>query len=92
LFARRSPKRIAQAKKAGSANAGGSNVGALAAGKALAVIREFTFSMVSVAKMEAMQKQALVHIPRNKARQSDSKMPLIPVTTVPVIPIQKNHP
>ncbi|MCW2311919.1 glutaredoxin [Rhodoferax antarcticus] len=33
-----------------------------------------------------------VHIPGNKASQSDSKMPLIPVTTVPVIPIQKRNP
>ena len=35
---------------------------------------------------------SVLHIPRNKASQSDSKMPLIPVTTVPVIPIQKSHP
>jgi hypothetical protein len=33
-----------------------------------------------------------LHIPDNKANQSDSRMPLIPVTTVPVTPIQKMQP
>jgi hypothetical protein len=33
-----------------------------------------------------------MHIPGNKASQSDSKKPLILVMTVPVIPIQKSHP
>jgi restriction endonuclease Mrr len=34
----------------------------------------------------------ILHIPANEASQSDPKKPLIPVTALPAIPIQKSHP